>query len=159
MEALILDAGSGHNPHPNTTVLCDLFVKDNGHRSDGQALKVDTRPFVCCDLQALPFQTKVFDLVYSSHVIEHVADPERALAELKRVGKHGKIVCPSLIREVCVGSHKMHKWIVKEDGSAKPLHGVYRCWGLLVRKIIGRFRIRLRERLHLKRFYEHIIRW
>jgi SAM-dependent methyltransferase len=41
--------------------------------------------FVCADVRELPFDTGAFDLVVSFETIEHVADPERALDELKRV--------------------------------------------------------------------------
>ena len=54
----------------------------SGYRS------VDLEPGVAdvaADLTALPFADRSFDLVICSHVLEHVADDRRALAELARV--------------------------------------------------------------------------
>ncbi|EGV17451.1 Methyltransferase type 11 [Thiocapsa marina 5811] len=39
----------------------------------------------CVDLQALPFPDAGYDFVYASHVLEHVPDDGRALAEIRRI--------------------------------------------------------------------------
>src|SRR5207249_1729548 len=41
------------------------------------------------DLQRLPFRESAFDAAIASHVLEHVADARRALAELARVIRPG----------------------------------------------------------------------
>lgn len=50
-------------------------------RADRGQHKVDVQ----CDILCLPFRDKTFDLVYASHVLEHVQDDATALAEIKRV--------------------------------------------------------------------------
>jgi hypothetical protein len=45
----------------------------------------DSRARVKLDVTALPFAGAAFDLIYCSHVLEHVADDRQALAELRRV--------------------------------------------------------------------------
>lgn len=40
------------------------------------------------DHERLPFEDKSFDFVYASHVLEHVTDERRFLAELSRVSRH-----------------------------------------------------------------------
>lgn len=37
------------------------------------------------DLQALPFADGAYDFVYASHVLEHIPDDTRALAEIRRI--------------------------------------------------------------------------
>ena len=41
------------------------------------------------DLQALPFADASYDVVYASHVLEHVPDDRRAIAEIRRVLRPG----------------------------------------------------------------------
>lgn len=43
--------------------------------------------FMQYDGSRLPFADKSFDLVYASHVVEHVTDPRSFLAELKRTAR------------------------------------------------------------------------
>ncbi len=45
------------------------------------------------DLPTLPFRDNVFDLIYASHSLEHVADLQAAMKEVWRVGKPGAQVC------------------------------------------------------------------
>ncbi len=52
---------------------------------------------VHCDVQALPFEDDSFDVVICNHVLEHVPDDRRAMAELARVTRPGGwavLMCP-----------------------------------------------------------------
>jgi SAM-dependent methyltransferase len=52
-----------------------------------------TRPdLIRMDVQALPFEDGRFDLIISNHVLEHVADPDRALRELRRCLRDGGVL-------------------------------------------------------------------
>ena len=53
------------------------------HR-DANAAALDLRRI---DSGRLPFEDRSFDLVYASHVIEHLPDPRGALAEIARVAR------------------------------------------------------------------------
>lgn len=48
--------------------------------------------FVVADVHALPFADDTFDVAHAHQVLQHVADPVRALRELARVTKPGGIV-------------------------------------------------------------------
>jgi SAM-dependent methyltransferase len=108
--ALVLDVGSGHNPHPRANVIADKFIDTNYHRADN--IKVlNNQKFVEADGQALPFTDKEFDYVICCHVVEHVDDPARFLTELSRVGKKGYLEAPSLIGELLIPKES-HQWVL-----------------------------------------------
>lgn len=76
---MILDVGCGNYPKGN--VNCDV----------NKALrKIDN--FVLCDGQFLPFKTGSFEIVYSTHVIEHVDNPCLMTKELLRTSKNQIII-------------------------------------------------------------------
>lgn len=43
--------------------------------------------FVKCNVSAMPFVKKHFDVIFSNHVIEHIKELEKGFSELKRLGK------------------------------------------------------------------------
>ncbi|MBQ2666514.1 class I SAM-dependent methyltransferase [Methanobrevibacter sp.] len=49
----------------------------------------DENPFIreIVDIQDIPYEDDFFDLIYCSHVLEHVVDDKKAISELKRVLK------------------------------------------------------------------------
>lgn len=109
---LVLDVGSGNDPHPRADILCDKFVRDDFER-EGR-LVID-RPLVGGDLEALPFRDKSIDFVIASHVLEHVIDPGRAIDELMRVAKAGYIETPSEFGGKLLDLPG-HRWYVRLDG-------------------------------------------
>ena len=92
---LVLDVGSGDNPHPAADVLLERYV-DGFHRFGGL---VADRPIILADACKMPFPDKSFDFVIAFHVLEHVNEPEAFLRELMRVGKAGYIETPNAIFE------------------------------------------------------------
>lgn len=165
---MILDAGSGHNPLSQANVLCDRFVGPTRHRGRYAKMSaIRNRPFVCCDIQYLPFRSTSFSFVYCSHVLEHVDDPKLALTELKRVGKHGIALFPSGLWQYFT-SNPEHRWAIHPSGPHKNLtKGALGGAIQIISRILRYdFRIRLREQL-LKLFeyllkrdiHESTIRW
>ena len=76
---LDLGCGVGHSYHrlaPRETVGVDL---------DSEALEGQERDTVVADMRALPFDDASFSSVVAVQSIEHVPDPERAVAEAARV--------------------------------------------------------------------------
>jgi len=111
----ILDVGCGHQPKGDVNV--DLFPGPTAHRSadqriyDDVALDIRSIPnFVQADACHLPFVDGAVDEVFSSHVIEHVDEPELMLSEIVRVAyRKIELYCPN-------GEHP------SAFGESKPLH-------------------------------------
>lgn len=111
----VLDIGGGNDPFPLATVLADRFLEPTRHRYE--EILLDSRPFLICDVQDLPFYDKSIDFVYCSHVLEHVCNPIAACAEIVRVGKRGYIETPALMKDTLFSWAKgMHKWHVVAIG-------------------------------------------
>ena len=88
---LMLDAGCGSGrvfqyrfddaQRPRLIVGVDMTDEPRGNRNIDAAARAD--------LAALPFRDATFDVVISSHVAEHLTQPERVFRELARVLKPG----------------------------------------------------------------------
>jgi SAM-dependent methyltransferase len=108
----VLEIGSGNRPRRRSNFLCDRYIENNYERAGEENLVIDKRPFVVADGQALPFKDQSFDYVVTSHILEHVDDPKRFVAELLRVARAGYIETPSELGEKIFG-WPFHKWIVR----------------------------------------------
>ncbi|MEI6067753.1 MAG: glycosyltransferase [Methylococcaceae bacterium] len=80
---LVLDIGTGNGEiaHYLSDFFCVTSVDINDHRSI-----TDNFSFLIAN-EALPFAANTFDIVISNHVIEHVKNPKRHVAEIHRVLK------------------------------------------------------------------------
>lgn len=123
---LVLDVGSGNNPHPAADVLLERYV-DSKHRYE--PLVVD-RPTILANGCKMPFRDKAFDFVIAFHVLEHVSDPVSFLSELQRVGKAGYIETPNAIFERLI-PYDVHllevmevdgTLLIQKKSAAKPDH-------------------------------------
>lgn len=116
---LVLEIGSGDNPHPRADVLLDRYPgADNRER--GGNLVVD-RPFVVADAHYLPFTDGAFAYTICSHILEHMDDPLRFAAELRRVSAAGYIQSPSEIAERLF-HWSFHRWYVNLEDNTLVLH-------------------------------------
>jgi len=63
--------------------------------------KINTINFLIADSENLPFDDNSFDLVVSSHVLEHLPDFDKGLLELMRVTKKRSIVAIPTVMNLC----------------------------------------------------------
>lgn len=110
-EDLVLEVGSGHNPHIRSDILCDMYLLDDVHRAS--AIVAD-RPLVIGNAEILPFKTGAFDTVIASHLVEHLGDPLSFFHEAGRVANKGLFTAPSALREKLV-SDPQHRWFVSKQ--------------------------------------------
>lgn len=118
----VLDLGSGPNPVAGATAAVDLFLGAD-QRSHGAGGAIDPAALAARGIrfvnqsidEPLPFAKGEFGFVYSSHVIEHVANPGRACDEMMRVGTAGLVRCPSAMAEYMYG-REYHRWLVLQRG-------------------------------------------
>ena len=89
----VLEVGCGNgelwakNMVPNAKItLSDI---SEGMLDDAKSRLGKKYKYVCCDVQALPFDDNTFDLVIANHVLFYVKDINVALTEIKRVLKPG----------------------------------------------------------------------
>lgn len=95
---MILDVGCGACPKGDVNIdvfKCGYNVQ-TGNQQQGEYMDARQIPnFVLADAEHLPFKDEVFDVAYSSHVIEHVANPYRMFREMVRVSKRKVVIrCP-----------------------------------------------------------------
>ncbi|MFT5800029.1 MAG: 2-polyprenyl-3-methyl-5-hydroxy-6-metoxy-1,4-benzoquinol methylase [Candidatus Azotimanducaceae bacterium] len=74
------------------------------------------------DVMSLPYEDQSFDVVMAAHVLEHLPDPQRALAEMVRVLKPGGMVFICLTRPSLFGALVQLVWrtwaITEQEGIA-----------------------------------------
>jgi SAM-dependent methyltransferase len=112
---VMLDAGCGsgrvfqyafdEHQRPRQIVGVDVTNEPKGNCNIDAAARAD--------LAALPFQGATFDIAISSHVAEHLTQPERVFGELSRVLKPGGrllILTPNRWHYVTVSSALMPHW-------------------------------------------------
>lgn len=109
---LVLDVGGGNNPHLRADVVCEKYIFDDFHRGANVARDI---PLVAGDASALPFKTGIFDVIVSTHVIEHLEDPASFFEEAARVARSGLFTAPNAIQERLF-SYPGHLWLIERQG-------------------------------------------
>jgi len=108
---MVIDVGSGDNPHPRADVVVESKL-DNVDRW-GSLTKSDR--LVMSEITMLPFRSKLFDVALCYHVLEHVTDPVAAAGELTRIAHRGIIEVPTLYSDVLFQPYTGHKWAFSQD--------------------------------------------
>ncbi len=81
----MLDAGAGQAPYRSLFSHCDYQTQD----WPGSVHEGSRSADVIADLHDLPIPDASFDFVLCTEVLEHVADPDRCAAELRRILRPG----------------------------------------------------------------------
>jgi SAM-dependent methyltransferase len=112
----VLEVGGASNTFERADVVCDLTFGATGQRNGSPGTFTKGVRYVEAPVESLPFADREFDFVVCRQVLEHVADPARAAAELSRVAARGLVEVPSRAGELMNGN-PTHRWIVDlEDG-------------------------------------------
>jgi SAM-dependent methyltransferase len=102
----VLDYGCGKSAFEYATHACDIMDHSNFYADKKISFLVSNN--------FSPFHNSQFDFVFTSHIAEHVDDPEEFCKELMRVGKAGYIEVPSpLFDNLVYGNRDAHKWWVE----------------------------------------------
>ena len=115
----ILDIGAGHNPFKGVTHVVEVDLAQRRELGYQEIFLPASAKLIVGNVESLPFQSRSFDYVYASHVLEHVNHPLKASREIMRVGSAGYIETPSPFLEqglTCKGGKPpaigVHKWFV-----------------------------------------------
>jgi SAM-dependent methyltransferase len=87
----VLDAGAGHGPYRHHFAHAHYESADFGHVPGKTYGELD----YVCDLAAIPVADGRYDLVLLHQVLEHLPEPGKVLAELRRVLKPGREIWAS----------------------------------------------------------------
>jgi SAM-dependent methyltransferase len=92
---------------------------------NGFSLDCEKLEFQACDATCLPFRDEWFDLIVSFNAMEHIPEPEMALAEMARVVKPGGLVYITFdpIWTADSGSH----FLSRLAGASDEECGEFRC--------------------------------
>lgn len=96
----ILDVGCGEGQADSFFLKFHPNLKITGVDFDEKALKeakinCPAMKIKKADVYHLPFADKSFDLILCLEVLEHLKNPERAIKEIKRIGRHFLISVPN----------------------------------------------------------------
>ncbi|WP_342076890.1 class I SAM-dependent methyltransferase [Yoonia sp. SS1-5] len=116
----VLDAGIG------TGAMTEAFHRCIGRRFEAAGVDISTGmlraaaarlgqlgmdvSLAKADLTALPYADDSFDVVLAAHVIEHLPQPQQAIAEIFRVLRPGGILICCITRQSSTGAYIQLKW-------------------------------------------------
>jgi hypothetical protein len=105
----VVEVGGGHRPFPRSDLIIDKYPFEQAHRTADMA---HTAPVIIADAVKMPLPDKGCDLLFASHIIEHLPHPDEFVAEIKRCSHRVYLEFPSRRRELmCAWS--FHEWLVE----------------------------------------------
>ena len=109
----VIDIGGGHRPFWRANLVIEKHPFENSqHRN--QPMRFPHVPVIKADAMALPIRDQGCELIFASHIIEHLPDPQRFVDEIKRCSRHVYLEFPSRNRELMF-AWSFHQWLVEFD--------------------------------------------
>jgi hypothetical protein len=109
----VVEVGGGHQPFWRSDVIFNKYPFDNAHRSQDL---VHSAPVLIAYATELPLPDKGCDVIFASHIIEHLPAPDQFLAEVQRCSDRIYLEFPSMTRELMF-AWSFHEWVVTVEGS------------------------------------------
>ena len=126
-----LDAGSGiglKRPAKGFSAYCDIIIPRKGDIIPENYHVAPLENMSC-------FDDKMFDYVRCYHALEHCIDPDKACAEIIRVGKSGLISYPPMWSCMLFGRSD-HRWfITRDNGRLLFIRKRHQSYGVPRRKV------------------------
>jgi SAM-dependent methyltransferase len=111
----VIDIGGGHRPFWRADLVIEKYPFDHSlHRN--QPMQFPAIPVIKADAHALPVPDGGCDLIFASHIIEHLTDPQRFITEVKRCSRQVYLEFPSRYREL-MHAWSFHAWLVEANGA------------------------------------------
>ncbi len=151
----VIDIGCGMYPFPEFVFRDARRFYADFDLSNNPIVRLGLRGTFCqVDIENLPFGDRQFDFLHCSNVLEHVPNPEKGYRELRRVGRHGYVECPSAFRENIICHTGAHRWIVAftENGVVKSEPRQRRILGIRVLPVTWIYSVLSRVRICWKVF-------
>jgi len=117
-EAFVVEVGAGTIPFHRTRLILDKYPFDDVERSGPIAGSV---PVIQADAVRLPLKRGACDVLFCSHVIEHLEEPGRFLEEARRCASRLYLEFPRARRELMY-AWRYHRWLVEVEGSTLVFH-------------------------------------
>lgn len=109
----VVEIGAGPAPFRHTKLILEKYPFDNEERHGDI---VNLAPVIKADAAKLPLADQSCDVLFASHVIEHLDEPGRLVEEAKRVARNVYLEFPTAARELMY-AWSFHKWLVEAEGN------------------------------------------
>jgi len=117
--AFVVEIGAGPTPFRRTQLIIDKYPFENTERH-GDVLNV--APILKADAVKLPLADRSCDLLFVSHVLEHIDQPTAFLEEARRCATWVYLEFPSRVRELMY-AWSFHRWVIDIlDGTTLVFH-------------------------------------
>lgn len=109
----VVEIGAGHRPFFRANLVVEKYPFDEVERIEACA---PAAPTIIADAVTLPLPNKGCDVLFASHVLEHLPEPARFLEEARRVSRRTYLEFPSVARELMY-AWSFHRWLIEVEGT------------------------------------------